>query len=143
MRPLDIVTCERHHLRAIDVQAAQRAEYHADEVIDQQLGEAYTILDGDEILACFGLCRIYRGRGLAWAVLSKDCGRRMVGVTRAIRCLLDATSCRRVEMAVADGFAAGERWARILGFECETPTALRAYLPGATDARLFSRITAE
>lgn len=137
---IETVTFEHHHLRKINVQAAQRAEFFSDGAQDQPTGEAYTVLDRDEVLACFGLIRLFPGRGLAWSVLSQDAGRRMISITRTIRCLLDATPCVRVEMAVADGFRAGERWAELLGFECETPTPLRAYLPGGTDARLYARI---
>lgn len=138
---IEVVTFERHHLRAIDVQSAQRAEFYSEDAQNQPVGEAYTILDGAQVLACFGLVRLFPGRGLAWSVLSQQAGRRMVAITRAIRCQLDATPCRRVEMAVADGFEAGVRWAELLGFRCETPEPLRAYLPGGVDARLFSRIS--
>lgn len=137
---IEVVVFERAHLRRIDVQAAQKAEFYSEGAEDQPAGEAYTVLDGDEVVACFGLVRLFPGRGLAWSVLSQNVGTRMVAITRAIRCLLDATPCRRVEMAVAAGFDAGDRWARLLGFQCETPVPLRAYLPGGVDARLYARI---
>lgn len=129
------------HLERLDLQPAQRA--HASNFAEHALGldtlPAMTIFDGDEPVACVGAFEIWPGRAIVWSYLSATAGRRMLPLTRAVRALLDHYGCRRMECEVATEFAAGHRWARLLGFEVEAER-LRKYFPHGGDCTLYARI---
>lgn len=93
-----------------------------------------------EPVACAGVVEMWPNRGHAWALLGDNAGPHMIAITRAIRAFLDALPLRRVEMAVDPDFPAALRWARMLGFECETPSPMRAYCPDGRGAYLFARV---
>lgn len=65
----------------------------------------------------------------------------MLNLTRAAVRHMDAMALPRVEMYVEEGFDAGHRWARLLGFELETERPMRNYLPGRRSAYLYARVT--
>lgn len=120
-------------------QAAQAADIDCD-ALQSAFGNSWTALVGGRPIACAGLVEVWEGRAYAWALLATDVGPHLLAVTREIRSRLAATPCRRIEMAVADGFDAGCRWARLLGFYCETPQPMRGYLPDGRAAWLYARV---
>lgn len=124
------------------VQAAQRAtEFEAPDAHAAPFGDAWTALVDGRPIACAGTVEVWSGRAYAWALLAEDAGPYMLRVTSAIRSYLDAAPFARVEMAVAAGFAAGCRWAEMLGFVCETPDKpMHSYLPNGGDAWLYARV---
>ena len=116
----------------------------AHEVTADALAGAYgtawsAFVDGVPI-ACAGVVEVWAGRAYAWALLADRAGPHLLWLTREIRFRLDSLALRRVEMAVDAGFGAGARWARMLGFVCETPEPARCYLPNGRDAWLFARV---
>lgn len=103
-------------------------------------GDAWTAMVDGRPIGSAGVVEAWTGRAYAWALLAEDAGPHMLAITRAIRCFLARSPYRRIEMAVSAGFDAGQRWAELLGFTLETPTAMRAYLPNGGDAWLYARI---
>jgi len=138
-RAMIVVPFEALHLRMIRVQPSQIAEYAHADALDSPTGLAWTAFADGEPLACAGLVEVWEGRAYAWAILSVDAGRYMLALTRGIRSRLAAAPFRRIEMAVDAGFAAGARWAQLLGFRCETPEPMTAYLPNGRAAYLYAR----
>lgn len=134
---MNIVAFEPAHVDLMRVQPWQVGEVDASSLA-APYGMAWTALADGEVIACAGLVEMWRGRACAWGLLSADAGRHMTALTREIRSRLDGVAFRRIEIAVAAGFVAGARWARLLGFEVEGYA--RAYLPGGCDAVLFARV---
>jgi hypothetical protein len=71
-------------------------------------------------IACMGIVLGQEGTGYAWAYVSREARSHPITLTRKLRRLLALAmkryQLRRVDALVADGFAAGERWATALGF---------------------------
>ena len=139
---MKVVTLEACHLGAINVQPAQAEEF-AMQGGSVPPGGGWAFLDGDDVLAAYGLATKWPGVAYAWALLSADAGRHMVALTRAIRAELDAAEFGRVEMAVDAGFPEAVRFARVLGFRCETPEPMQRYFPNGHAAYLYARVKDE
>lgn len=136
---LVIVDFRPVHLARMRAQSAQMAEIKHPEALAMPYGHSWTALDGEEPIACAGLVEVWEGRAYAWALLSEYAGPHLFTLTRVIRSRLASLRYRRVEMAVDAGFAAGCRWAQMLGFRRETPEPMRGYLPNGHAAWLYAR----
>lgn len=99
---------------------------------------AFTVLAGDTVLGCGGMVIEWPGRGVLWSVLSEAAGPHMRAIHRAVLGFLQQADVRRVEMAVDVSFAAGHRWAKMLGMTPEG--TMRAYSPDGDDYVLYARI---
>ncbi len=88
------------------------------------------VADGDPVM-CGGTMQHWPGRHTAWTYLSEDSGPHMLWITRQTRRVL-ADVKGRMEFTVRKDFAAGHTFARLLGFEVETP-CLKAYGPFGED----------
>lgn len=137
-----IVPFEPVHLRALVLQDAQswmgpmlRADYG--EALKRG-GPCFTALDGDEVLACSGVLRMWENRDQAWALMAANSGRHFVGIYRGIKRFLDLHDARRVEATVDSNFDEGHRLMRLLGFEREG--RMRAYLMDGRDCDLYARV---
>ena len=116
-----IVSLRPWHLRLIEPQAEQIV--HAAPQLNEDWGEA--MIAAGPAWACVDSDRVYGAggfvfedwRAVAWAILGQCAGRQMMAITRAARREI-ATVTLPVETYVRDGFAAGERWARMLGLSC-------------------------
>ena len=95
------------------------------------------VVDGVPVV-CAGTIQQWPGRHTAWAYLGKNTGPHMVWITKAVLANL-AKINGRVEMTVRSDFPTGQRWARMLGFEVETP-CMKAYGPQGEDHVGFVRI---
>ena len=141
-----IVAFKPEHLKSLVLQDAQ--EYFGAEISRpgygeylRSAGQAFTAIDGDLVLACSGCCEVWQDRAQAWALVSKDAGRHMIGIHRAVEGFLKQAEWRRIEAAVDVGFDEGMRWLELLGFYNETPDKpLRAYRPNGGDSYLFARV---
>jgi hypothetical protein len=140
---MEIVPYKAEHLEALKLQEAQQDlsgfVTPADAKALEQ-GDAYTAMDGDEVLVCAGVMPIWKGRGMAWAYVSQNAGRRMLALTRAVQRFFEVAQYDRIEAAVEENFKAGHRWARLLGFKCETPEPMAKFLPNGSAARLYARV---
>lgn len=105
-----------------------------------QGGPAFTVRDSSGDVLCFaGLIEQWEGRALAWAILSDECGDYMLSLTRAIGYYLRNCKYRRVEAYIDECFPQAHRWARLLGFECETPKPMRNFYPNGNSAFMYVR----
>lgn len=132
------------HFEAIDIQPAQarvRDTVRAADLACALDKNAFTCLHEDRVLACFGWVEIYPHRGSLWALLSASCGPHLTGMTRIAKRLIDSLPFRRLEMDVDCDFAAGHRWARMLGFTLEAER-LRGYRMDGGDSAIYARIRA-
>lgn len=136
-----IVKFKRAHLMSMVLQDKQADSVFTPSILDalENSGEAYTALEGEEVLACAGVIVVSPGRAIAWSYLSQDVGRRMVGVIRGIKRFLDLSNIRRIEMDVDCDFPQAHRMARMLGFEMEAERR-RCFSPDGRDFALYARI---
>src|SRR3990167_2048474 len=81
-------------------------------------------VDGKPVF-CAGTMEQWPGRHTAWAYMSKGTLPHMAWITKEVRKNLEGM-VGRIEFTVRKSFPAGQRWARHLGFEVETPI-LHAY----------------
>lgn len=88
------------------------------------------IVDG-EIVCCVGSVTPWPGRHCVWAYMSPKSAAHLLWITRE-SLKLAATLEGRLELTVRADFAAGHRWAKLLGFEVEAPM-LRDYGPAGED----------
>ncbi|MEN9417119.1 MAG: hypothetical protein RI988_739 [Pseudomonadota bacterium] len=102
-------------------------------------GPAYGAWVGDRIVGAGGLLEVWPGRAHAWALIGEGAGRHWLLIHRATLRALESHSFRRVETAVVSDFAAGHRWAEMLGFVREG--RMRGYAPDGTDCDLYARVT--
>jgi len=101
---------------------------------------AFTAMDdAGKVLICAGFEERWEGCAQAWALLSCDAGRNMVGIVRALRGYIDHVApWRRIESAVDVGFMPGERLLELLGFEYEG--LARAYRPDGGNCTIWAKI---
>jgi hypothetical protein len=109
-------------------------EYGADLVA---AGPSWTAFGPDGPVAAAGLAPQWDDHAKAWAMLADDAAQHLVAITRAIRRFLDGRPERRIDTAVRTDFAAGHRWARMLGFEREG--TMRCWM-GGQDHDLYARV---
>ena len=103
-----------------------------------ELGRNWTaVVDGDPV-ACGGAVEQWPGRNMVWLYSGKMCATHMLWLTREALKIVAAIP-GRLELTVRHDFAPGHRWARMLGFEIETPV-LRAYAPDGANHVGYSRV---
>jgi hypothetical protein len=105
-----------------------------------QYCDALTAFAGGRAVVVAGMAPIWSGRAIAWALVSRHAGPHMRALTRAAIGVFEACEYARVELYVDVEWAEAQRWARLLGFQPETPRPLQACLPGGADAFLYARI---
>lgn len=110
-----------------------------DEVLESmERGDSWTgVVDGD-IVACAGTVQQWPGRYVAWAYLGLNSGPHMRWITRETDKHLSKMK-GRIELTVREDFDAGHRWAKLLGFEVETPR-LRRYGPAGENHVGYVRV---
>ena len=140
-----VVAFRPEHVRALELQDAQRFFSGAASGVEYgqalaQSGSAFTALDGDRVIACSGCVEIWDNRAMAWALISKDAGRHMVGIHKAVAGYLSAAKYKRIEAWVDEGFEPGMRWLELLGFTRETPLPMRGVRPDGGSCFLFSKV---
>lgn len=140
-----IVKFQASHLAALELQEAQKY-FHAD-CGGPDYGQAlaaspfsFSAVEGKRVIGCAGVHEVWAGRAVAWALLSKDAGPHFRTIHRAAKGFIEQAPWRRIEMMVEGGFAAGHRWAKLLGFACETPAGMPGYSPTGVDFYLYSRV---
>lgn len=100
-------------------------------------GPGFAAVDGPELLGIGGAYEVWRGRAVAWALLSRAIGGpRMVGVHRAVERWLAVAPYPRIEIHTDVRHPAAGRWAGALGFEREG--TMRKFFNGL-DFDLYAR----
>lgn len=132
------------HVRGLMPQPLQSFESPADRVDFAMeyaaAGPAFAAIAGDSVICVGGTVQVWPGRGIAWSLIAANAGPYMVGLTRAVRRVLEAPAYRRLEMCVDAEHEAAARWARLLGFDLETPKPMRAFTPAGRAAYLYGRV---
>lgn len=95
------------------------------------------VVDGDPVV-CAGTVQQWPGRHVAWAYLAQNTGPHMLWITREVKKALARVE-GRVELTVRKDFAAGHKWAALLGFEVETP-CLKRFGPDKEDHTGYVRV---
>jgi hypothetical protein len=139
---MEILPFQPEHLRTLVLQEAQswmgpmlQSDYGD---MLKRSGPCFTALDGDQVMACAGVLKMWENRDQAWALLSADSGRMFVPIYRGIRRFLEMHDTRRIEATVDSEFAAGHRLMQMLGFRREG--RMVAYLPDGRDCDLYARV---
>ena len=94
--------------------------------------------DAGRVLLCCGVIFFHPNRAHAWTLLSGRASRHMPFLVKSVLKFLESLPCRRVEMTIRQGFSAGVKWARILGFRPEG--VMRAYDENGDNCILYARI---
>lgn len=136
--PFEAAHAERIRLQPCQHEGASYADRRHYEKLAKT--PAFTVMDGDEVLMCAGVLQVWPGRAVCWSMLAEGIGHRMVACVRHALRFLAEQPAGRYEMDVEFGHAEGERMARALGFELETPR-LRAFYPNGGDGTMFVRVT--
>jgi len=140
---LRIVPFRAAHLGAIQPQPAQAfvAPYlgaAAGRALEGP-GLAFTGIAGGTVVGAAGLVPVWPGRAIAWAVLSAMPPALFLATTRAVDRFLADQRIGRIEAYVKSDFAAGHRWARLLGFAREGGP-LRRFDPDGHDYDIYARL---
>lgn len=107
----------------------------------KETSETYTGLSGDgQVLVVAGVMKLWPGRHHLFAYMSLDSGPYMTAITRGVRRFLD-TVAGRLETQVSEGFEAGHRWVRLLGFKCETPEGMAGFFGDDRRGFMYSRMS--
>ena len=125
-------------IQKIDLQDEQKHEMQGVKYPEET---SFTVEDNGEVLGCFTFLQVCEKRGVVCAVISRNAGRVMLKIVKRFRKMLDEgmerTGTERIEMSVLASFDHGERFAKLLGFECEG--VMRKYYKGR-DYKLFARV---
>jgi hypothetical protein len=139
-----IVPFEARHLQCINVQDAQSYALdiiHSEPSYGDFLaanGDGYTVLVDGVAILCAGVIRLDDGRGMAWALFSRDSGKHFVRICKGIRRYLSVCTIRRIEASIDVNHAEGVRLAKLMGFEIEG--TMRKYGRDGSDHYMMARI---
>jgi hypothetical protein len=139
---MQIVPFKAEHFWALDVQDAQAIEkLHVKSAYLEALQYQYsfTIMDGDEPLACLGCVELLPTRGAVWAYVSRQAARKFKTVHRLAQRIIEDVPYKRLETEVDYGFREGHVWMRGLGFYVETER-MRCARPDGGDATLYVKV---
>ncbi len=89
-------------------------------------------------VACGGTLQHWVGRHQAWMYMGKNTAPYMVLITKAVLAQLAKVE-GRIELTVRSDFPQGQRWARMLGFEVESPRLVK-FGPQGEDHIGFVRV---
>lgn len=106
----------------------------------QIAGPAYSLVDGDDVLACMGLLPQWENRAIAWGLISAKAGRHFLSIHKAVLATMELHRFRRIETSVTCNFENGRRWAEMLGFEREG--IMKSFTPDGRDCDLYAKVRA-
>lgn len=139
---IEVIPFEPEHLAMIDFQPSQVGLM---EVVDDDYaaslkasGPCYTGMKGDKVVVCAGISIMWDNRAIGWVKMSKDAGRDLVFIHRAVQNIIDNAGMRRVEAYVDSTFEEGKRWVKMLGMSYEG--TMKAFSPDGRDHDLYARI---
>jgi hypothetical protein len=137
-----IVPFEAEHLSKIKLQNAQLSVSdmlnNPDYAKMLEGTNAWTLIDGDEVLCCGGMLKMWEGRSVAWALMSANAGRKFMEIHRNVAAAFRMCPDRRVEIAVDSEFPQGKRWAKMLGLTYEG--TMKGYGVDGRDHDLYARV---
>lgn len=143
---LEYRKCYPEHIKCMDLQGNDYDEIRAflapetAEFVFKQ-GVAMSAWEGFKPIAAAGLIPYYPGlRSIAWAVFSPAAGKHMTDITRKTLAFLREDKTPRIEMHVLSDFSAGHRWAKMLGFTCETPDGMKGFSPTGKTQHMYALV---
>lgn len=105
-------------------------------------GPSFTVVSKEaEVIACLGLYAITPQVLKGWALISNRSGAYMGTLTRKVHSFLEELKAPRVETVVVEGFDAGHKWMRLLGFKCETPDGMENMGFSGETYYLYSKVS--
>lgn len=130
---------EKSDLDKLVIQEEQKHELENSAFM--KIDNCFTLEKDGDVLGIFGFYEIYKGRVIVFAFISKKASRHMFALVKKLKRIIEdgieKTKADRLEMEVVSGFKHGERFAEMLGFDCEG--VMRKYYKGR-DYKLYSRI---
>jgi hypothetical protein len=103
-------------------------------------GPALSAMDASSnVIAALGLLPHHDSLWRVWHLVGYRAPLHMVALHRAALGLFQACPSPRLELLVDAGFSEHARWAKLLGFKCESPR-LDYLLPGGRAGYIYSRI---
>ncbi len=136
---MEIIKFDKTHLDKVYIQEEQKHELENGAFFRAE--HSFTIVDEGNVVGVFGFFEIYKGRVVVFSFISAKAGKHLFSLAKLLRKIIDdgmqKTDIDRVEMEVVKGFDHGERFAKLLGFECEG--VLKKYYKGM-DYKIFARI---
>jgi hypothetical protein len=143
---MDIIPFKPEHITMIDVQQAQTSDDACVRRNDDYgkwlatTGPAITGMVDGRVIFCVGKAKQWEGRHIIWSVLSKDAGKYLLRITKALRRILMIQEGEgRLELIVRADFKNGCDWASVLGFEQHHFE--EKFLPDGADAWIYVRHT--
>lgn len=139
---LDYQPFRSGHLQFLAPQRLQRHDHaimlnsEYANIVDNNFG--LSAWRGNTCVAAAGVVPIFRGRAVAWAILSNDAAPYMLEIVRKARRTIAALPYRRIEIAVRAGFDDGHRFARLIGMTLETPEPMRAHGANGEDEHMYA-----
>lgn len=106
----------------------------------ESIDGSYSVFNDGILMGCGGLANQGNGRALAWTLITAKCeGYNMIEVTRIVKDAIVNSDYRRIEAIVKDGFEAGHKWMRLLGFRLETENGMVNWFQDGTKGFLYAR----
>lgn len=106
-------------------------------------GLSWTVRTNGAVVAAGGILPMTAARAMAWswvgAVPRRDWWRAAKFARSALR-MASGRGYARIEAVVKAGFDEGHRFARALGFVCETPEGMRGWGPAGDTYFLYARV---
>jgi len=116
---IDVVGFSPEHLESLtNLKACYKGEVNS-----RVWGEAVTVIDGKKVLAIFGSVTIFPGIQHIWALVSEDVKDYPIQFFRTAQKVLawqqKRKPARRYQIDIRAGYPELQKWAKLLGFECE------------------------
>lgn len=106
-------------------------------------GYSFTAVSGNCVYAVWGLQVQWPGRGILWAILSKNITTQMFMTAHRVACRMIREwrdqGYFRLEASADVNFEQGNRWLKLLGFEFEG--VARKYTPDGRDVNMYALVT--
>lgn len=116
------------------------AEIDARAAVELEEAGGFAVLDGDDVVALFGVLERWHGVGYGWCFLSRKWRKHAKAITRGVAEWLGKCPFHRIEVGVKVGAYRAHSWARRLGFEMETPVAQK-WGPDMGDYSIYVRVS--
>lgn len=135
----DAVEIQRQASQRVQLGIERDMSLEEAEALADGAGEAWTIRQGDRIVACVGLRETFIGRqAVAWAILAEGIGAAHLAVTRFAKRRIASSPLRRIEAIVRADVPAECAWARLVGLQAAH--VLRCFGAQSETHVLFERI---
>jgi len=109
-----------HHLEFLEPQEKQQEnkEFLLSDIARQGLSNSFMLAGFFEgqCLVLWGIFQL-NDRHIAWAIMSKYAGPKMLTITRKAKRIMDAYPVKEIQAHFEDGFDASTRWLKSLGFK--------------------------